>query len=142
MLKTSILTAAAISMVSVFAQAPAFASDLSHIIDGHRGTTRVIVRDHRSSNAAKVRDHRVSKQEKVRDHRNPRNNEVVVVARKDCRIGSENLRRSGFRRIQVLDCQGRQYSYLAQRDHALYGVKMNAYSGSLKFSYIGPVRSH
>jgi hypothetical protein len=145
MLNTSILTVAAISLVSVFAQAPAYASDLSHIVPevrDHRTTTQVTVRDHRTAKQQKVRDHRVTKQQKVRDHRSQRKNEVVKVSRKDCRVGAENLRRSGYRRIAMLDCQGAQYSYLAQRDHALYGARMNAYSGTLKISYIGPVRSH
>jgi len=145
MLNKSILALTAITLASVFAQAPASASDLSHIVPDvrdHRTTTQVTVRDHRTGKQAKVRDHRVSKQDKVRDHRTPRKNEVVKVSRKDCRVGYENLRRSGFRRIAMLDCQGAQYSYLAQRDHALYGAKMNAYSGTLKVSYIGPVRSH
>lgn len=134
MFNTSILTVAAISVVSIFAQAPANASDLSHIVQD--------VRDHRTTTQVTVRDHRTTKQQKVRDHRTPRKNEVVKVSRKDCRVGYENLRRSGYRRIETLDCQGGQYSYLAQRDRALYGVKMNAYSGSLKISYIGPVRSY
>jgi hypothetical protein len=150
MLTKSILALSAITVASVFAQAPASASDLSNIVQDHRTTTvrdhrtpkQVIVRDHRSNKQTKVRDHRVSKQAKVRDHRTPGKNEVVKVSRKDCRVGYENLRRSGFRKIAMLDCQGAQYSYLAHKDHALFGVKMNAYSGTLKISYIGPVRSN
>jgi hypothetical protein len=139
MLNKSILALTAITVASVFAQAPASASDLSHIVQDHRATT---VRDHRTPKQVNVRDHRSTKQANVRDHRKPRKTEVVKVSRKDCRVGYENLRRSGYRKIAMLDCQGAQYSYLAHKDHALFGVKMNAYSGSLKISYIGPVRSH
>lgn len=150
MLTKSILAFSAITVASVFAQAPAFASDLSHIVQDHRTTTvrdhrtpkQVSVRDHRSNKQTKVRDHRVSKQTKVRDHRKPRKNEVVKISRKDCRAGYEKLRRSGFRKIAMLDCQGAQYTYLAHKDHALFSARMNAYSGTMKVSYMGPVRSN
>lgn len=139
MLTKSILALSAITVASVFAQAPAFASDLSHIVQDHRTTT---VRDHRTPKQVNVRDHRSNKQTKVRDHRKPRKNEVVKISRKDCRAGYEKLRRSGFRKIAMLDCQGAQYTYLAHKDHALFSARMNAYSGTMKVSYMGPVRSN
>ncbi|MDF1607560.1 hypothetical protein PZ897_05170 [Hoeflea sp. YIM 152468] len=142
MLTKSILTLAAATLVGVLTQTSVQASDLSHIVKDHRATTKVSVRDHRTTTQHKVRDHRVSKQQNIRDHRTPRKNQVVKVSRKDCRAGYENLRRSGFRKITMLSCHGVQYSYLAQRDHALFGAKMNAYSGSMKISYIGPARKH
>lgn len=139
MLTKSILALSVITVASVFAQAPAFASDLSHIVQDHRTTT---VRDHRAPKQVNVRDHRSNKQTKVRDHRKPRKNEVVKISRKDCRAGYEKLRRSGFRKIAMLDCQGAQYTYLAHKDHALFSARMNAYSGTMKVSYMGPVRSN
>ena len=130
MFKKSILAVTAAALVTVLAQTPVQARDSSSS-----------VRDHRAPVEARVRDHRAP-QAKVRDHRTPRKNEVVKVSRKDCRVGYENLRRSGYRQIRMLDCQGAEYSYLAQKNRALFGAKMNAYSGSLKVSYIGPVRNH
>jgi len=131
MLTKSILTLAAASLATILIQTPAQASDLSHIVKDHRATVQV-----------KVRDHRVTKQETIRDHRTARKNEVVKVSRKDCRVGAETLRRSGYRKIAMLDCQGTQYSYLAHKDHAVFGAKMNAYSGKIKVTFLGPVRSH
>ncbi|AKI03025.1 hypothetical protein IMCC20628_04350 [Hoeflea sp. IMCC20628] len=131
MLTKSILTLAAASLATILIQAPAQASDSSRN-----------VRDHRAAAEVQVRDHRIATQPKVRDHRATRKNEVVKVSRKDCRAGAENLRRSGYRQIKMLDCQGTEYSYLAQKHHALFGARMNAYSGTLKVSYIGPVKKH
>ncbi|MGJ8572941.1 MAG: hypothetical protein ACSHXI_19830 [Hoeflea sp.] len=145
MLNTSLFTVAAISVVSAFAQVPAYASDLSNIVRDvrdHRTSVQFTVRDHRTAKQQKVRDHRVTKQEKIRDHRTPRKNEVVNVSRKDCRTGAESLRRSGYRQIRMLDCQGTEYSYLAKKHHALFGARMNAFSGKIKVSFLGPVRSH
>ena len=81
-------------------------------------------------------------QDKARDHRNGRKKETVKGARKDCRPGAQNLRRSGYRQIRMLDCRGSEYSYLAKKQHALFGAKMNAYSGKIKVSFLGPVRKH
>ena len=131
MFTKSILTLAAASLATLLIQTPVQASDSSRNVRDHRATVEV-----------KVRDHRVATQPKVRDHRATRKTEVVKVSRKDCRVGYENLRRSGYKSIKMLDCQGTEYSYLAQKNRALFGAKMNAYSGSLKVSYIGPVRKH
>lgn len=120
MFSNSILTLAAASLATLLIQTPVQAAD------GSRN----------------VRDHRATVEVKVRDHRSQRKNEVVKVSRKDCRVGYENLRRSGYRSIKMLDCQGAEYSYLAQKNRALFGAKMNAYSGTLKVSYMGPVRKH
>ncbi|WP_322990300.1 hypothetical protein [Hoeflea sp.] len=142
MLTKSILTLAAATLATVLIQTPVQASESARTVRDHRATVEVQVRDHRATTQAKVRDHRVNKQEKVRDHRSQRKNEVVKVSRKDCRVGYESLRRSGYRNIKMLDCNGKEYSYLAQKHRALFGAKMNAYSGSLKVSYIGPVKKH
>jgi len=142
MFTKSILTLAAASFATLLIQTPVQASDSSRNVRDHRAAAEVQVRDHRATTQPKLRDHRVATQPKVRDHRATRKNKVVKVSRKDCRIGYENLRRSGYRSIKMLDCQGAEYSYLAQKHHALFGAKMNAYSGTLKVSYIGPVKKH
>lgn len=142
MLTRSILTLAAASLATLLIQSPVQARDSSTNTRDHRATVELKLRDHRAPVQVQTRDHRVSKQDKLRDHRTGRKNEVVKIERKDCRVGYENLRRSGYRSIKMLDCRGTEYSYLAQKHHALFGAKMNAYSGSLKVSYIGPVKKH
>jgi len=140
MFTKSILTLAAASLATLLIQTPVQAADGSRNVRDHRATVEVKVRDHRAT--SQVQDHRAATQPKVRDHRATRKNEVVKVSRKDCRVGYENLRRSGYRNIKMLDCRGTEYSYLAQKHHALFGARMNAYSGTLKVSYMGPVRKH
>ena len=120
MFKKSILSLTAATLATLMIQTPVQASDSS----------------------AKIRDHRAPVQVQTRDHRNPRKNEVVKVARKDCRLGYEHLRRSGYKRISILDCKGAEYAYLAQKNHGIFGARMNAYSGKVKVSFIGVVRSH
>lgn len=116
----SIFTLAAITLASIVGQTPAQAGDTFSI----------------------VRDHRGGAQTNMRDHRETRRNEVVRVSRKDCRLGYEILHRSGYKRIGIINCRGAQYTYVAEMDRAIYGARMNAYSGSMKITYMGPVRSH
>lgn len=142
MFKKSILSLTAAALATLMIQAPVQASDSSAKIRDHRTTVELNVRDHRTAKQTKVRDHRVPVQVQTRDHRNPRKNEVVKVARKDCRLGYEHLRRSGYKRISILDCKGAEYAYLAQKNHGIFGARMNAYSGKVKVSFIGVVRSH
>ncbi|MEP3438164.1 MAG: hypothetical protein ABJN75_15480 [Hoeflea sp.] len=142
MLTRSVLTLAAASLATLLIQTPVQAGESSRTVRDHRATVELKLRDHRAAAQVQTRDHRAGKQNKLRDHRSQRKNEVVKVSRKDCRVGLETLRRSGYRSIKMLDCQGAEYSYLAKKNHALFGAKMNAYSGSLKVSYIGPVKKH
>ncbi|MCY0092701.1 hypothetical protein [Hoeflea ulvae] len=142
MLTKSILTLAAASLAAVLAQTPVRAADSSINARDHRATVERKIRDHRAPAPVQTRDHRLTKQDTTRDHRNGRKNEVVKVSRKDCRSGAENLRRSGYRQIKMLDCRGSEYSYLAKKHHALFGAKMNAYSGKMKVSFLGNARSH
>ena len=144
MFTKSILALSAAALTTLLIQTPVQARDSSSGsgVRDHRTTVELKIRDHRAPSQVQTRDHRADKQDKVRDHRNPRKNEVVKIERKDCRSGAENLRRSGYRQIKMLDCRGTEYSYLAKKHHALFGAKMNAYSGKIKVSFLGPVRSH
>jgi hypothetical protein len=142
MFKKSILAFTAATLTTLMIQTPVQARDSSANTRDHRANAELKLRDHRAPAQVQTRDHRAGKQDKVRDHRNPRKNEVVKIERKDCRSGAENLRRSGYRQIKMLDCRGTEYSYLAKKHHALFGAKMNAYSGKIKVSFLGPVRSH
>ena len=151
MFSKSILTLAAASLTAVLIQTPVQAGDAGLTIRDHRVTVQVRdhrtpaqvqVRDHRAPVQVQVRDHRADARVKVRDHRDSRRNEVVTVARKDCRLGYEQLRRSGYKRISILDCKGAEYSYLAQKNHGIFGARMNAYSGKVKVSFIGIAQSH
>ncbi|WP_290779712.1 hypothetical protein [Hoeflea sp.] len=140
MFNKSILALTAAALTTLMIQTPVQARDSASNVRDHRPAVERKIRDHRAPAQAQTRDHRVGKQDTVRDHRNGRKNEVVKVARKDCRAGAESLRRSGYRQIKMLDCRGTEYSYLARKHHALFGAKMNAYSGKLKVSFIGKSR--
>lgn len=142
MFNKSILALTAAALTTLMIQTPVQARDSASSVRDHRPAVERKIRDHRAPAQVQVqtRDHRVGKQDKVRDHRNGRKNEVVKVVRKDCRAGAESLRRSGYRQIKMLDCRGTEYSYVAQKNRALFGARMNAYSGKVKVSYLGPVR--
>ena len=153
MFSKSILALAAASLTTLLIQTPVQAGDASRTvrdhrtpvqvqIRDHRAPVQVQVRDHRTPVQVQVRDHRTTKQGKVRDHRDSRRNEVVTVARKDCRLGYEQLRRSGYERISILDCRGSQYSYRALKNFGIFDARMNAYSGKMKVSFIGIAQSH
>lgn len=142
MFAKSILTLAAASLTALLVQTPAQAGDGSRTVRDHRTPVQVQVRDHRTPVQVQVRDHRKTKQGKVRDHRDSRKNEVVKVARKDCRLGYEQLRRSGYERISILDCRGSEYSYRALMNSGIFDARMNAYSGKMKVSFIGIAQSH
>lgn len=142
MFSKSILTLAAASLTALLIQTPVQAGDASRTVRDHRTPVQVQVRDHRTPVQVQVRDHRKTKQGKVRDHRDSRKNEVVTVARKDCRLGYEQLRRSGYERISILDCRGSQYSYRALKNFGIFDARMNAYSGKMKVSFIGIAQSH
>ncbi len=140
MFTKSILALTAAALTTLMIQTPVQARDSASGVRDHRTTVESEVRDHRAPSQVQTRDHRAPAQAQTRDHRNGRKTEVVKVSRKDCRAGAENLRRSGYRQIRMLDCQGAEYSYLAQKHHALFGARMNAYSGKIKVSFLGPVR--
>ncbi len=142
MFNKSILALTAAALTTLMIQTPAQARDSSSGVRDHRATVERKIRDHRAPAQVQTRDHRADKRDNVRDHRNGRKNEVVKISRKDCRAGAESLRRSGYRQIKMLDCRGSEYSYLAKKQHALFGAKMNAYSGKIKVSFLGPVRKH
>jgi len=142
MFTKSILAVSAAALTTLLIQTPAQARDSSSGVRDHRATIELKVRDHRAPSQVQTRDHRADKRDNVRDHRNGRKNEVVKISRKDCRLGAESLRRSGYRQIKMLDCRGTEYSYVAQKNRALYGARMNAFSGKVKVSYLGPVRKH
>jgi len=142
MFSKSILALAAASLTALLIQTPVQAGDASRTVRDHRTPVQVQVRDHRTPVQVQVRDHRKTKQGKVRDHRDSRKNEVVTVARKDCRLGYEQLRRSGYERISILDCRGSQYSYRALKNFGIFDARMNAYSGKMKVSFIGIAQSH
>ncbi|MEP2704247.1 MAG: hypothetical protein ABJQ71_07160 [Roseibium sp.] len=131
MFSTFITSAAVIVLTATSFQTPALASN-----------TSASVRDHRTPVETTVRDHRTSTKTTVRDHREHRNNEIVKVSRKDCRVGYEFLRRSGYENIAILDCQGTQYSYMANKDRGIFGAKMNAYSGKVDLTYLGSIHTH
>lgn len=113
MFKKFIFAAAALGLVAASFQSSALASDASITVRDHR--TKVVVRDHRTTPG----------------------NEVVRVARKDCRLGFENLRRAGYEHISVIDCSGAKYKYLAKNNGGIYRALMNAYSGKLDIKFIG-----
>lgn len=144
MFNKSILALTAAALTTLMIQTPVQARDSSSSVRDHRPAVERKFRDYRAPDQAETRvqtrDHRAGRQDTVRDHRNGRKTEVVKVHRKDCRIGVESLRRSGYRQIKMLDCRGTEYSYLARKHHALFGAKMNAYSGKMKVSFIGRSR--
>lgn len=129
MYKKTSLTLAATLIAALSMQTTAFASDTSSN-----------VRDHRIQVKSNVRDHRTTRKAIVRDHRTTRKNEVVIVKRKDCRVGYEQLRRTGYNSIVMFDCTGMKYKYIAQKDAAIFHASMHAYSGSMDIRFMGIVR--
>lgn len=120
MYKKTSLTLAATLIAALSMQTTAFASDTS----------------------SNVRDHRIQVNANVRDHRTTRKNEVVIAKRKDCRVGYEQLRRTGYNSIVMFDCTGMKYKYIAQKDAAIFHASMHAYSGSMDIRFMGIVRSN
>jgi len=56
-----------------------------------------------------------------------------------CRQGKRKLRRNGYRNINPYDCNGRRYGYRVVRNHKIFKIRMNAFTGRYHRQFIGYV---
>jgi len=54
-----------------------------------------------------------------------------------CYRGKQKLRRNGYHIIRTYDCRGHQYGYRSIRNHRIFDIKMNAYTGRYSRRFIG-----
>jgi len=54
-----------------------------------------------------------------------------------CYRGKNKLRWNGYRSIRPYDCNGTRYGYRAIRNHRIYDVKMNAFTGRYSKQFVG-----
>ncbi len=56
-----------------------------------------------------------------------------------CRQGKRKLRRQGYYNINPYDCRGRRYGYRVVRNHKIFRIRMNAFTGRYNRQFIGYV---
>ena len=56
-----------------------------------------------------------------------------------CRQGKRKLRWNGYHSIVPVDCHGKRYRYRVVRNHKIFKIRMNAFTGRYRKQFIGYV---